>query len=846
MSSSVVGKMLIAPLVAIAFASAQTQVDLQHQARGIDFTAASYTKPLRTGSALPASCGVGEAFLLTSAPAGANVYTCLQANQWTAQALTSTSALNYLAPPSGSVSRTLTSKLSDVVSVLDFGADPTGAISATAAFTAAVAAAGNNSTILIPPGNYTLATKWTIQTNNVSIDGAGAIITCAVAADDCILIGNPANVQTYANITIKGLTLVPGVQSTGAAIEAGGFHTTLDHINLTTSSGGSYTGNYWAYGIQVDNDQGFVLKNSPINAQVLECNATFCGSLLYNPPTAGYTAVGWISDSYLDPEYSGNGVDWQGTNEVHLTRVVIQAFSQFGLREVNSSVVATSTHFESGTCNNPAGNVGQAGYILVVGKLQASGDNIGNIGGCQPTLVVTNPGTAQYAYYIQPQNSAGNWGDPLPLSLVTNGPATISGSNTIALAWPTVLGAANYNIYRVNQATYGNIIPTMTGAWLVATQAQSGSNTNVWNTQTFTDTVPDTSLASVTPGSGWYPELYFWPGGVIVSASNNNPFFQAQYWGPAGPNGNFVAASYHVQEPSFNFMPGTEYGYTGFTGISSAYKSTGNNLWASYQPAPALLLPLAAEGQNFANPLQGVLNMGQLAGGGGATDLITVYNSQPAVTFGQQNNRPPAAAGDSALSQDGTTLLALRSPGSISEYINSLPNGTSWLTRLTSSQFTSTVPITAPQFCVGTFCAGNGGTLLVGKSGLTAQSASQSGVTLVSSAPQTGMYQVAYNAKVTRAAGSSSILGGTSGFVLSYTDGTDGRSQTATVAGFNESGSLITVATGNASNATTTLYQGSAQIYAESGTSISYSFGYTSVGSQTMQYALRVTAVLIN
>ena len=51
--------LLIAPLAAVALASAQTQVDLQHQARGIDFTASSYTKPIRMGRALPASCGVG-------------------------------------------------------------------------------------------------------------------------------------------------------------------------------------------------------------------------------------------------------------------------------------------------------------------------------------------------------------------------------------------------------------------------------------------------------------------------------------------------------------------------------------------------------------------------------------------------------------------------------------------------------------------------------------------------------------------------------------------------------------------------------------------------------------------
>ncbi len=67
----------------------QTLVDLQHQSRGIDFTGASYTKPIRMGTALPSSCMTGEGFLLTSAPGGSNVYFCLAANVWVLQGASS-------------------------------------------------------------------------------------------------------------------------------------------------------------------------------------------------------------------------------------------------------------------------------------------------------------------------------------------------------------------------------------------------------------------------------------------------------------------------------------------------------------------------------------------------------------------------------------------------------------------------------------------------------------------------------------------------------------------------------------------------------------------------------------
>lgn len=63
----------------------QTQVDLKTQSKSIDFTGASATKPMKSGNALPATCGAGEFFFYTVAPAGANVYACVSTNTWTLQ-----------------------------------------------------------------------------------------------------------------------------------------------------------------------------------------------------------------------------------------------------------------------------------------------------------------------------------------------------------------------------------------------------------------------------------------------------------------------------------------------------------------------------------------------------------------------------------------------------------------------------------------------------------------------------------------------------------------------------------------------------------------------------------------
>ena len=69
----------------LACASAQTLVDLRTQTKSVDFSSATTTKPFKSGTALPATCGVGEAFFKSNAPAGSNLYACTSQNTWTLQ-----------------------------------------------------------------------------------------------------------------------------------------------------------------------------------------------------------------------------------------------------------------------------------------------------------------------------------------------------------------------------------------------------------------------------------------------------------------------------------------------------------------------------------------------------------------------------------------------------------------------------------------------------------------------------------------------------------------------------------------------------------------------------------------
>src|ERR1700693_680352 len=76
---------VLASVLLASAASGQTLVDLKNQSKSVDFSGAITTKPFKAGTILPATCGVGEAFYQTNAPAGANLYTCTALNAWTLQ-----------------------------------------------------------------------------------------------------------------------------------------------------------------------------------------------------------------------------------------------------------------------------------------------------------------------------------------------------------------------------------------------------------------------------------------------------------------------------------------------------------------------------------------------------------------------------------------------------------------------------------------------------------------------------------------------------------------------------------------------------------------------------------------
>jgi len=96
----------------------------------------------------------------------------------TAAASTGSSLVGTITSGTGAITRTVASKINEVISVLDFGADPTGVVDSLAAFNNAVTYAGSNGQINIPAGTYILSAgtslAYWIVDSNASFTGVGA------------------------------------------------------------------------------------------------------------------------------------------------------------------------------------------------------------------------------------------------------------------------------------------------------------------------------------------------------------------------------------------------------------------------------------------------------------------------------------------------------------------------------------------------------------------------------------------------------------------------------------------------------------------------------------------------
>ena len=198
-TSQLTGKALflwLVVLVSVLCWGQQTQLDLRTQGKNVDFANATMTRPVKTGTVLPAQCSAGEMFFKTNAAAGANVYGCVAANTWSVQ-----SGGTSLPSATGQTGKVLGN---DGTSAQwqAFGGDVTGAVGANSV----VRIQGRNVSASAPGGGQALAWNATSQQwEPQTVSGGGGAGNLTVKSGGAVLGSRPTlNLMAGSAMTVVG------------------------------------------------------------------------------------------------------------------------------------------------------------------------------------------------------------------------------------------------------------------------------------------------------------------------------------------------------------------------------------------------------------------------------------------------------------------------------------------------------------------------------------------------------------------------------------------------------------------------------------------------------------------
>ena len=579
--------------------------------------------------------------------------------------------------------------------------------------------------------------------------------TCLPGGSGTIIVQQASPGATNLSAHDAGFTLSNDV---GAFIEDNANGSAF--YNLTFISAGA--GNQMGHGLQVDNDQSAQCYNCIDNSSFTlrgshgpggsGTDPDFVGSLFYGPGPFSINA-GLL---YITGGASGGPaacIDWWDGNDISVQNFVCQAVTSFFMRYLNAlggagmRTIGPNVHFEGGSGTNPLGLIG----IPTIVTSEGLGSSLSIADGTAFAVNAASSGTiaswplyanlaaqsnTQY-YWVVPHNNTLTGctvtdclGVPLPLGVaVTTDPS----ANNVTLTIPALSGANSYDILAVSSGT-GTLFsknpasPYGTGNFLVGTMTVKGSNCNTHGVCTFTDNVAPASRSTYTvrlsnSGSGtWYPQIYTWPGGIVSGPEGNDTATAA------GESANYVGPyncltttkfppSLGVSQNDELLVSSTSPGHNSILCINQAHSMYIANFGGASSGFTngATLIPSATELLNA----KGRLNFGFQGTQSGAApqlyDLITLYDSNFSKTMSQPQSdsagdqyRPIGDAGDAAIGFDAASGgVSFRSPISLSDYINTLPDGINWVDRKTSNLVNFAVPVSSQSILsLGDACYG--------------------------------------------------------------------------------------------------------------------------------------------
>lgn len=542
--------------------------------------------------------------------------------------------------------------------------------------------------VVVPVGIWNLTAPLTFLANYQTIVFNGAV-RCSFD-DDCIRVGHDANYQSPGiDVTLVNPQVIPGINNgIHDGIVLFGNHTRLTNVMSfqPTIIGGNPT---FGHMVTDYGDQAMILDGMA-NADVIRCDATFCGSHIYAPgPFSGHAgtpytggdnaAVGFISHIQTG-NCSGNGVDWQSGNTLRVSDSVIQGYSQFAIRFSMAnggfgSLQMDNVYNEAG-CNNPLtgdNKLGTAGLIVIGGRAFLTGGESPN--GSVPVFA-NQGGTTNFYYIVATDGVHGN------SNLLYAGTAILNNTGPVNIVFNQIPSATSYDLLATTTLYQG---PFGIGNWAVATGQAAGTIcTN--NVCTIVDNQTARSSYTVT-AVGYAPAVPLWSGGAVLSnaATVTSPISTAK-----------LTINFNDFNSTTLIQTNTAGSITSVITSERCILTNGSPIWqtclGNEQDLAATMIHLATNGAG-AN-LKGRFNFMNALGNGPAGHFFTLFDSNLAKTLSSATGRPPNDPNDMFIGFDNNNLgLSLGAQGSISQYIGNVGDGTNWKERLTLNLKTFAVPV---------------------------------------------------------------------------------------------------------------------------------------------------------
>jgi hypothetical protein len=306
---------------------------------------ATQTQPAKTGTIaqLPTTCTPGAEYFATNATPGQNMYYCTATNVWTQQISQSTFVQNG----AGAVTRTVTSKLQDVVHVKDFGATGNGVTDDSAAFIAALASGAGevradagtyvvNSVITLAKGQKiyfgvgTHTIGGILFTDSLTDQTGTGKIECAGSGVTTLMLKNGANHDAISQVNFAALT----GQNSMYGLFRGEIHACTIDGNKTKQTGTSYGIRLYGHGLEL---RDVTARNAFSDGIYTEwgLDSTFATPL---DDLEGY----FLS---IRAEFNGgNGWTFRGPHDSDFSQVVLYQNGGWGMQVQTSSTYNGNGH----------------------------------------------------------------------------------------------------------------------------------------------------------------------------------------------------------------------------------------------------------------------------------------------------------------------------------------------------------------------------------------------------------------------------------------------------------------------------------------------------------------------